>query len=52
MKSFERLLRCAACVTLKRSLSMSCEPLLKQLIRVKVCFECFLPVLSDNFVTL
>jgi hypothetical protein len=52
MKSFERLLRCAAWVTLKRSLSMGCDSLLKQLIRVKVSFKCFPPVRSDNFITL
>jgi hypothetical protein len=31
---------------------MSCDPLLKQLVRVQVSFECFLPVLFDNFITL
>jgi hypothetical protein len=52
IKSFERPLRCAACAALKRSLSMSCDPLLKQLVRVQVSFECFLTVLFDNFITL
>lgn len=33
---------------LKRSLSMSCDPLLKQLIRVFVSFECSPAALSDG----
>jgi hypothetical protein len=52
IKRIEPHLQLDACVALKRSLSMSCGPLLKQLIRVNPSFECFLPVLSDNFITL
>jgi len=52
MKSFEQVLRRDACATLKRSLSMSCDLLLKQLIRLQVSFRCLLAVLSDDFITL
>lgn len=50
IKHCEQRLQRAACATLKRSLSMSCVPLLKQLIRVRVNFKCFLPVLFDRFI--
>lgn len=52
MKSVERVLQRDACATLKCSLSMSCDLLLKQLIRVQVSFKCLLAVLSDDFITL
>ena len=52
MKSVEQVLRRAACIRLKRSLSTSCGLLLKQLIRVEVSFKCLLPGLSDDFITL
>jgi hypothetical protein len=52
MKSVEQVLQSAACVRLKRSLSTSCGLLLKQLIPMKVSFECLLSVLFDDFITL
>jgi hypothetical protein len=52
IKSFEQRFKRDACVALKRSRSMSCDPLLKQLIRLKLSFKCFLPVLFDDFIAL
>ena len=52
IKSVEQVSRRAVCVRLKRSLSTSCDLLLKQLIRVKVAFKGLLPGLSDDFITL
>jgi hypothetical protein len=51
MKRIERLLRGGSYVWLKRSLSTSCDLLLKQLICVKVSFECLLSLLSGDFIT-
>jgi len=42
MKSVKRVLHRSACATLKLYLSMSCELLLKQLIRLQVSFKCLL----------
>ena len=52
MKSLKRVLQRNACATLKCSLSMSCDLLLKQLIQLQVSFKCLLAVLSDDFITL
>ena len=52
MKSLGSVERRTAWSTLKCSLSMSCDLLLKQLIRLPVSFECLLPVLFDDFITL
>jgi len=52
MKRFERVLQRDPCVALKCSLSMSCDMLLKQLIRLQVSFKCLSLVLSDDFITL
>jgi len=52
MKSLARVVRRTAWSTLKCSLSMSCDLLLIQLIRVQVRFECLMSVLSDAFNTL
>jgi hypothetical protein len=49
MKSLSQVPPRDARFTLKRSLSMSCDPLLKQLIRVFMSFECSPAALSDGF---
>ncbi|MEA3104752.1 hypothetical protein, partial [Caballeronia mineralivorans] len=49
MKSLSQVSPRDARFTLKLSLSMSCDPLLKQLIRVLMRFECSPAALSDGF---
>ena len=49
MKSLFHLSSRDARFKLKRSLSMSCDPLLKQSIRVFMSFECSPAVLCDGF---
>lgn len=51
MKRVDQRLQCAACATLKCSLSTSCGLLLKQLIRIAVSFERHPPALFDDFIT-